>query len=53
VRAARRRLGVGLARRRKLDEALLEFQAALRLSPTNESARRNIEQIQSLKARLP
>jgi tetratricopeptide (TPR) repeat protein len=46
-------LGVALGKRRKIEEALVEFQAALRLSPTNESARRNLEMIQSLKARLP
>jgi tetratricopeptide (TPR) repeat protein len=46
-------LGVALGKRRKIEEALLQFQAALRLSPTNESARRNLELLQTLKARLP
>jgi tetratricopeptide (TPR) repeat protein len=46
-------LGVALGKRHKIDEALLQFQAALRLNPTNEAARRNIDLLQSLKARLP
>jgi tetratricopeptide (TPR) repeat protein len=44
-------LGVALAKRGNVDDALLQFQAALRLSPTNESARRNLDQLQSMKAR--
>jgi tetratricopeptide (TPR) repeat protein len=42
-------LGVSLAKERKLDEAQKEFQAALALSPTNELARKHLEQVQRIK----
>jgi len=45
--------GVALAKHRKIEEAIREFQAALQLNPTNESARRNLEMLQTMKARLP
>jgi Flp pilus assembly protein TadD len=41
-------LGVALARERKLDQALTEFKIALKLNPTNELARKNIQQIEAL-----
>jgi tetratricopeptide (TPR) repeat protein len=44
--------GVALARSGKIEEALAEFQTALRLNPTNETARRNLDRLQAAKARL-
>jgi Flp pilus assembly protein TadD len=41
-------LGVALAKQRKLNEALFEFKTAQKLNPTNEVARKNIEQIEAL-----
>ena len=46
-------LGVALAKRGQLEGAVAEFQAAMRLNPTNETARRNLERLESMKARLP
>jgi Flp pilus assembly protein TadD len=42
-------LGLALAKEGKLNQALTEFNIALQLNPTNELARKNIKQLESLK----
>jgi len=49
----RSNLGVALAKSGKLRAAMAEFQAALTLNPTNETARRNLERLETLKKSLP
>ena len=45
--------GVALANRQKIEEAAREFETALKMSPTNESARRNLEQIRVMTGKGP
>ena len=46
---AHQNLGVALAKERKLNQALTQFNIALQLNPTNELTRKNIKQLESLK----
>jgi tetratricopeptide (TPR) repeat protein len=45
--------GVALAKRKQFGEAAVEFRAALKLNPTNETALRNLQMIQSLQGQQP
>jgi tetratricopeptide (TPR) repeat protein len=46
-------LGIALSRRQRLDEALDQFQAALRLDPANAVARKHLEAIQAQRVNKP
>jgi tetratricopeptide (TPR) repeat protein len=44
--------GISLARQRKLDQAATEFETVLRLNAGNETARRHLDMVQSMRAAM-